>query len=410
MLDVGERLLLKDELPVSLPPKAFDVLVVLVQNGGRLMSKDELMQAVWADVNVEEGNLQLYVSAIRKALGDNPAKPTYVETVPKWGYRFISSVQVGVGEEEMGAESRLTEITNVPEVGRTPPDDDGMARPESADGRPGLTDPTSSIDSLASVFGGHLRHALAGCALYALLYVDALFLEVAYQFDRLGSLALKLSPLVFLWVFGTAAAALWVDWRLTVRGKTTGLLFSLPIIIFAGVLLYAVLGQFLPGHAVTEAEFQTYPAQAAYLKSVYYFVPLAVVFLLLPYHFVLSARGELREGGHRLVLGLLTGRRSSAAPTGAVYLRAWWLVVALAVAATAALIAMAHLFESLRPSPHRGLFMQLAQWRLLLYIILGLECTVWYYWALNEIKRECLVREIPRTEGNWQRRVGRLHQ
>lgn len=392
-LDAGERRLLRDGAPVSLAPKAFETLVVLVQNGGRLLSKEELMKAVWPDVTVEEGNLSLNVSLIRKALGDSSTEPQYVETVTKWGYRFIAPVQESGDKVAEAGDTLPAEVTNAPEAGRTPLDDKGTVGAIQSESAPAPVEREGAVndaDRLASPFGGHLWHVFAGCGLYALLYVDALFLEIAYQFDRLGPSAFKLSPLVFLWIFGTSVAALWLDWRRTLEGKTTGLALSLTTFISAGILLYAALGLFLPSHPVTEADFQTYPAQGAYLKSVYYFLPLGVIFLLLPYHFVVSVRRALRDGRHRDVLDLLSGRRSSAAPTGTVYLRSWWLVVTLAIAVAAALVAMAHLFEGLKPNPHSGLFVQLAQWRLLLYVILGLECTLWYYWTLNEIKRECV--------------------
>ena len=394
LLDVRERLLLRDGAEVALPPRAFDVLVVLVQRSGRLVTKNDLMNAVWGDTAVEEGNLSLYISAIRKALGDTAVVPRYVQTVTKQGYRFIAPVRERIREEAgPPAPTRPAVVTDTPRVGQST--DDGQ---EAADAR-GPESPSvprrpprgaESAARLAATFGGHLWHVLASSALYALLYVVALLLEVAYQFDRLGPPAIKLTPWVFLWVFGAAAAGLWVDWRWTSRGKTAGLLLSLPAFISAGLLLYMMLGQFLPQHPVTESALLAYPAHGAFLKSVYYFLPLAVVFMVLPYHFVLSIQRELREGRHRPVLDLLAGRRSSAAPAGAAYLRVWWLAVALVAAASAALVAMAHMFENLKPNPHSGLFVQLAQWRFLLYVILGLECIVWYYWVLNGIKCECL--------------------
>lgn len=394
LLDVGERLLLRNGEAVAIPPKAFDVLVVLIQRSGRLLSKDDLMRAIWGDTIVEEGNLSLHISSIRKALGDSADEPRYVQTVPKQGYRFIAPVRVRIREEaEPPAQTCPTAVTDATNVGQTTND----GQEAGAAVRPGslsdLCPPPRGAESaarLAATFGGHGWHVLVSSALYALLYVVALLLEVAYQFDRLGPPAIKLTPWVFLWVFGAAAAGLGVDWKWTSRGKTAGLLLSLPAFIASGLLLYMVLGEFLPRHPVTEADFKTYPALGAFLKSVYYFLPLAVVFMVLPYHFVLSIQRELREGRHRAVLDLLAGRRSSAAPAGAVYLRVWWLAVLLIAAASAALVAMAHMFESLKPNPHSGLFVQLAQWRFLLYVILGLECVVWYYWVLNGIKRECL--------------------
>jgi DNA-binding winged helix-turn-helix (wHTH) protein len=88
----AERVLLRDGQPVALTPKAFDLLAFLVANPGRLLTKDELLQAVWPDTIVEESNLAYHVFAIRKALGDTADADQYIETVPKCGYRFIAPV------------------------------------------------------------------------------------------------------------------------------------------------------------------------------------------------------------------------------------------------------------------------------------------------------------------------------
>jgi len=90
--DPEERLLLCDGAPVPLAPKAFDVLLVLVQNGSRLTTKDELMRRVWPDSFVEEANLTVNISALRKLLGEGPDGSQYIETVPKNGYRFVTPV------------------------------------------------------------------------------------------------------------------------------------------------------------------------------------------------------------------------------------------------------------------------------------------------------------------------------
>jgi DNA-binding winged helix-turn-helix (wHTH) protein len=76
-----------------LTPKAFDVLVGLVQNGGRLTTKEDLMNKVWPDSLVEEANLTLNISALRKALGEVSDGSQYIETVPKKGYRFVVAVR-----------------------------------------------------------------------------------------------------------------------------------------------------------------------------------------------------------------------------------------------------------------------------------------------------------------------------
>src|SRR6266566_3949623 len=90
--DPREHLLLCDDKPVSLSPKSFEILVVLIQSNGRLLTKDDLMRQVWPDSFVEEANLTVNISALRKVLGETPAGQQYIETVPKRGYRFVAPV------------------------------------------------------------------------------------------------------------------------------------------------------------------------------------------------------------------------------------------------------------------------------------------------------------------------------
>ena len=89
----GEHLLLCDGKPVSLTPKCFDLLMVLVESRGRLVTKEELLRRVWPNSFVEEANLTVNISALRKILGETPKGDSYIETVPKKGYRFIAPVR-----------------------------------------------------------------------------------------------------------------------------------------------------------------------------------------------------------------------------------------------------------------------------------------------------------------------------
>ncbi len=90
LLDVAERQLFHDDKPVSLSPKAFDVLVYLAEHGGHLVLKDELMQAIWPDSFVDEVNLPRTIHTIRKALGEDENGNKFIETVPTKGYRFVA--------------------------------------------------------------------------------------------------------------------------------------------------------------------------------------------------------------------------------------------------------------------------------------------------------------------------------
>jgi DNA-binding winged helix-turn-helix (wHTH) protein len=94
VLDPDERLLQHDGKPVSLTPKVFDLLLVLIENKGHLLEKEDLMRALWQDSFVEEGNLSFNISTLRKALGENPKERQYIETVPKRGYRFVANVRI----------------------------------------------------------------------------------------------------------------------------------------------------------------------------------------------------------------------------------------------------------------------------------------------------------------------------
>jgi Tol biopolymer transport system component/DNA-binding winged helix-turn-helix (wHTH) protein len=91
-LDVREQRLLRDGRTIRLTPKVFAILHVLVDNGGHLVEKDDLLKQVWPDSFVEEGALNRAVSVLRKALDDNPAGQKYIETIPKRGYRFVAPV------------------------------------------------------------------------------------------------------------------------------------------------------------------------------------------------------------------------------------------------------------------------------------------------------------------------------
>src|ERR1700691_1386244 len=93
-MDPDHRLLLAGNHPVPLQPKAFDVLMVLVQNSERIVSKDDLMTAVWPETFVEESNLAHHIFVLRKALGDSKGENRYLVTVPGRGYRFAAKVTV----------------------------------------------------------------------------------------------------------------------------------------------------------------------------------------------------------------------------------------------------------------------------------------------------------------------------
>lgn len=92
-LDPNERRLLAQGDPVTLTPKVFETLVLLVERAGHAVSKDELMSALWPRGFVHESNLTKHIWLIRKALGDTDGESRFIETLPKLGYRFVEPVQ-----------------------------------------------------------------------------------------------------------------------------------------------------------------------------------------------------------------------------------------------------------------------------------------------------------------------------
>lgn len=107
-LDVRERLLTREGVAVPLTPKAFETLLVLVENAGHVIEKDDLLKRVWPDTFVEEATLAKNVFTLRKTLGDDQNGTQFVETVPKVGYRFVAIVRKVAPEVDSGEASEPT--------------------------------------------------------------------------------------------------------------------------------------------------------------------------------------------------------------------------------------------------------------------------------------------------------------
>jgi DNA-binding winged helix-turn-helix (wHTH) protein len=91
-LDPASRSLLRDEQPVAITTKVFETLVILVENRGRVVTKDELLSTLWPDTTVEEANLAQNISTLRRALDDKPKEHRYIATIPGRGYSFVAVV------------------------------------------------------------------------------------------------------------------------------------------------------------------------------------------------------------------------------------------------------------------------------------------------------------------------------
>jgi pimeloyl-ACP methyl ester carboxylesterase/DNA-binding winged helix-turn-helix (wHTH) protein len=98
-IDVSERVLYRDQDTIALTPKAFDTLLVLVENFNHTISKQELINKIWPDSFVEENNLAQNISILRRSLGKTAKGLDYIQTVPKRGYRFVAEVKEALEED-----------------------------------------------------------------------------------------------------------------------------------------------------------------------------------------------------------------------------------------------------------------------------------------------------------------------
>jgi DNA-binding winged helix-turn-helix (wHTH) protein/TolB-like protein/Flp pilus assembly protein TadD len=112
-IDTQERQLLRNGEPVPLPPKVYDTLLALVESSGHIIEKEKLMKIVWPDTFVEDANLTVNISALRKALGEGVSEHQYIETVPRRGYRFVSPV-TGLNKES--ADLLAEDLGNPPAI------------------------------------------------------------------------------------------------------------------------------------------------------------------------------------------------------------------------------------------------------------------------------------------------------
>jgi len=114
-LEEAQRRLLDRGQPVAIKPKILDLLLLLVQRRGQLVVKDELMRELWPDAIVEENNITVSISMLRKTLGENRLEPKFIETVPRRGYRFVAEVTEISPEQDAGGVAAQTVAQTEPE-------------------------------------------------------------------------------------------------------------------------------------------------------------------------------------------------------------------------------------------------------------------------------------------------------
>ena len=158
-------------MPVDLTPKTYDTLLVLLQNSGRMLSKEELMQTVWPDTFVDESNLTQQISMIRKALGESASEPRYIVTVPSRGYRFSGHVKAAITNwERTGLVSQAVADTTAPTLTQQPAGGTGLGETKvSAALSPSNAQPVRRRNTLVFI-AGFAGVAIAVVAITSFVY------------------------------------------------------------------------------------------------------------------------------------------------------------------------------------------------------------------------------------------------
>jgi hypothetical protein len=321
-------------------------MLVLVESQGRVITKEELINRVWPRSVVSDGNFHVTLDAVRKALGESGREPHFIFRTAG-GYKFVADVREVAAVREQKADVVSGREAHLPSK--------------------------------------HLAHVVVAAFLYSTLYAVAVLLEVTYQFDRFGRMALWIAPAVLTWMTLTSAAALAIDRKWTLRDRT-GLAASVLTLLIAAAVLFGALTLFLPSFPITESTLQAYPAQAAYLKDMSYFLVLGFIYMILPFHFIISAEREIVRRKHSQVEAKVEEENDKAAQR-IPYWSFWALVVLLLVFLVMSVAMTARLLDNLKPGPYQNLFVELVYLRALLFFGLGIECLVWYHDALDRVKR-----------------------
>jgi len=119
-VDTDQKILLRNGAPLPVTPKVFDTLLILIENSGRIVEKQKLMDQLWPDSFVEESNLTFNIQQLRKSLGDDARHPRYIETVARRGYRFIAPVEEVLSDSGAAARKVTHRFETLDALSKTP--------------------------------------------------------------------------------------------------------------------------------------------------------------------------------------------------------------------------------------------------------------------------------------------------
>ncbi len=389
-LDVKQQCLFREHRLIGdITPQLYSLLLLFVENEGQILDKEKLKEA-WQENYYNEEKMGKAVRRLRKALEKNGGEKNYIETIQRRGYRFTAAVIV-----------RSEEDAKPP----TPPDDAGDSVTSGIENHlpdtafqltPFVGNLENELPSSPEVhenlpissrrfLGGQVIFAITVSMVYGGWYAIAFAVELAYQFSAYRGTIFRLTPLIFLGMSATAFAGLAMNWKFSVRENFQGLLYSVAIFVCAAILLFICVSPFLPTVPVTLAKIQSQPAQAAFLKTLLYALPLAVFFLLIPFQFCVQMQQKLKQGRAADVVEVVTNKSLLRLSGSSFYIRRDALGFLLIIATVTTVVGMFQLFSNLIATRYMNLFQILYLIRVALWFGFALLCLGWYARMLNRL-------------------------
>jgi DNA-binding winged helix-turn-helix (wHTH) protein len=345
-------------------PKHCGFLLTLLKNPQETVTYDELRKTVWThQTKVDEffiRNVHSTKNNLIKLFKTIGAETDFIKSIPGEGYFLDATVSEVFEIDGDVSEERYVNL---------------QAENSSSDDADEIIQILESLPKPEKfLLNRHFAYISSSSLLYGLLFWLALVLEIAYQFDRFGTMVLWLGLPLILWITCTSLAGLTWTKRLVHQEKRKALFVGLAFFICGAIVACLAMSYFLPDEPITAARFQTQPAFAAFLKnSLIYFLPLGVIFILIPFHYVCVQQYEVSKTSN---VSSKTG--SFILHKSLINLRPSFLFGIWSVMVTYSIFSTFYLLDNLLIGEYHSLFVILTFLRFFVFFGLGLVCLIWY--------------------------------
>lgn len=342
-----------DNRRFSITPQQLNILELLLENIGRVVTYQQFKEKIWEGVSVEfRPILRHAVNHLRIIFGKE-----VIETVTDTGYRFVEAGKNSIIEK--------------------------------------LSEKTLPAFDLSRLFGGHAYFAVAACLLYTSVCVVSLYLETAYEFQKYKSGVFKLTAPVFLLAMFFSLLSLWLIHFLYVKKNSAkGLAVGILVIVVGSLIVVLVGALVLPTHSITKTtdlQSQTQTAQLAHFKNVFVYLQLFYLpAITVPYGLIISWKNKINSSQGEEVKKILHGKPAQISLPSRLNLSPLWMIVILLVIFIFS-VATTHLFlDRIESGENQDFFSKLIWGRNILYYSIGIMGIWWYYEKRREIEAFCL--------------------